>query len=129
MENSFKGKTVLVTGASSGIGQAAALAFAANGAKVIVSDLKETDTVSKIKERGGEASFVKANVSIAAECENLVKQTISIYGKIDIAFNNAGILGETNTMADMSLEGFEKVIRVNLNSVFYCMKYEIAAML
>ena len=91
--------------------------------------MKEGDTVAKIKAKGGEASFVKADVSKAAECEKLIKQTIKIYGKVDIAFNNAGILGETNNLADMSLAGFEKVIGINLTGVFYCMKYEIAAML
>ncbi len=125
----FKDKVALVTGAASGIGQATALAYAAGGAKVIVSDMRDNETVAMIKAKGGEASFIKADVSIAAECEQLIKKTIETYGKIDIAFNNAGILGETNHLADTSLEGFEKVIRVNLNSVFYCMKYELAAML
>jgi NAD(P)-dependent dehydrogenase (short-subunit alcohol dehydrogenase family) len=125
----FEGKVVLVTGASSGIGRAAALAYAAEGASVVVSDIKESDTVSKIVADGGMATFVKADVSLAKDCEELIKSTQKIYGKIDIAFNNAGILGETNTLAETSTEGFEKVINVNLLSVFYCMKYEIAAML
>jgi NAD(P)-dependent dehydrogenase (short-subunit alcohol dehydrogenase family) len=129
MENLFEGKVALVTGASSGIGQAAAFLYAANGAKVIVSDMKEGDTVAKIKAKGGEASFIKADVSKAVECEKLIKQTIKLYKKVDIAFNNAGILGETNNLADMSLAGFEKVIGINLTGVFYCMKYEIAEML
>lgn len=129
MKKLFEGKVVLVTGASSGIGRAAAFSFAENGAKVIVSDMNDSDTVTKIKEKGGEATFIKADVSNAAACEQLVKQTIGTYGKIDIAFNNAGILGETNSLADMSLEGFEKVLQVNLFGVFYCMKYEIEAML
>jgi len=128
-ENLFEGKVVVVTGAGSGIGQAAALAYAENGAKVIVSDIKDSDTVTKIKSKGGEATFIKTDVTKPEECENLVNQTIKTYGKMDIAFNNAGILGETNNLADMSLEGFDKVIRTNLSSVFYCMKYEIAAML
>ena len=125
----FQGKVALVTGASSGIGQAVAYSYAANGAKVILSDVRETETAALIKEGGGEASFVKADVSNAAECEQLIKKTIGIYGKIDIAFNNAGILGEANKLADMSPKGFEEVIGINLNSVFYCMKYEIEAML
>ncbi|MFP5042792.1 SDR family oxidoreductase [Parasediminibacterium sp. JCM 36343] len=129
MASLFANRVAVVTGAGSGIGQATALAYAAGGAKVIVSDIKENDTVAKIKANGGEATFIKTDVSKAAECEHLVKQTIDIYGKIDIAFNNAGILGETNQLAEMSLAGFEKVISVNLNGVFYCMKYEIDAML
>jgi len=129
MSDLFSGKVALVTGAGSGIGQATALLYAANGAKVIVADIKENDTVTKIKAKGGEASFIEANMSIAANCEQLIKETIHTYGKIDIAFNNAGILGETNNLAEMSLGGFEKVIGINLSGVFYCMKYEIAEML
>jgi NAD(P)-dependent dehydrogenase (short-subunit alcohol dehydrogenase family) len=129
MENLFSGKVALVTGAASGIGQATALLYASHGAKVIVSDIKDSDTVDKIKAAGGEASFIEANVSIASNCAQLIKETIHTYGKIDIAFNNAGILGETNKLADMSLGGFEKVIGINLNGVFYCMKYELEAML
>ena len=129
MKKLFEGKVALVTGAGSGIGQAAALAYAANGAKVIVSDIRNNETVAKIKAEGGEATFFQTDVSIAIECEQLMKQSIDTYGKIDIAFNNAGILGETNTIADMSIEGFEKVIKVNLNGVFYCMKFEIQEML
>ncbi len=129
MKKTFEGKVALVTGAGSGIGQAAAFAYAVNGAKVIVSDIKDNDTVAKIVADGGEAYFVKTDVSKAEECEQLVKKTIEKYGKIDIAFNNAGILGETNNLAEMSNDGFEKVIAVNLNGVFYCMKYEISAML
>ena len=129
MESLFSGKVAMVTGAASGIGQAAAFLYAANGAKVIVCDIKDNETVAKIKANGGEASFVKADVSNAGDCEQLIKQTIAAYGRIDIAFNNAGILGETNNLADMSLKGFEKVISINLNGVFYCMKYEIEAML
>ena len=129
MKNLFEGKVALVTGAGSGIGQAAAMAYAANGAKVVVSDIKDNETVAKIKAAGGEACFFQTDVSVAIECAQLIKQSTDAYGKIDIAFNNAGILGETNTIADMSIEGFEKVIKVNLNGVFYCMKFEIQQML
>lgn len=125
----LKGKVALVTGGASGIGQATALLYASNGAKVIVSDLHDIDTVSKIKEKGGDATFIMSDVSKAMDCERLIKQTIETYGRIDIAFNNAGILGETNELVDTSLEGFSRVIAVNLNSVFFCMKYEIEAML
>ncbi len=129
MKKLFEGKVAIVTGASSGIGQATAILYAQNGAKVIVSDVNETTTVKTITDNGGESSFIKADVSIASDCERLVKEAIHLYGKVDIAFNNAGILGETNPLADMSLKGFEKVISINLNGVFYCMKYEIEAML
>jgi NAD(P)-dependent dehydrogenase (short-subunit alcohol dehydrogenase family) len=129
MNDMFSGKVAMVTGAGSGIGQATAISFAAKGANVIVSDIKDNDTVSRIKSAGGNACFVKTDVSVASDCERLVKQTIQTYGKIDIAFNNAGILGEENSLGDTSLEGYAKVIGINLNGVFYCMKFEILAML
>ncbi|HXL58303.1 MAG TPA: SDR family NAD(P)-dependent oxidoreductase, partial [Chitinophagaceae bacterium] len=132
MEQLFEGKVVIVTGAGSGFGQAAAILYAQHKAKVIVSDINEeggAETVSMIKSNGGETTFVKADVSDAAACEALVKQTIEHYGKLDIAFNNAGIGGEMNLIADMSIEGWLKVINVNLNSVFYCMKYQIPEMI
>jgi NAD(P)-dependent dehydrogenase (short-subunit alcohol dehydrogenase family) len=130
MENLFEGKVALVTGGASGIGRATALKYASQGAKVIVSDIMDNgDTIAKIKAAGGEATFVRTDVSKATDCEQLVKKTIATYGKIDIAFNNAGILGETNKLADTSLEGFARVIGINLNSIFFCMKYEIEAML
>jgi NAD(P)-dependent dehydrogenase (short-subunit alcohol dehydrogenase family) len=129
MKDLFSGKVAMVTGAGSGIGQATALAYACKGAKVIVSDIKDNDTVSRIKESGGEAFFIKTDVSKATECEKLISESLKKYGKIDIAFNNAGILGEENNLADISLDGYAKVIGINLNGVFFCMKYEIEAML
>ena len=132
MGKNFEGKVVIVTGGGSGIGQATAILYAAHGASVIVSDVNEkggADTVKAITDKGGQAIFVKADVSKPSDCENLVAETIKKYGKLDVAFNNAGIGGEANLIADMSIEGWSKIIAVNLSSVFYCMKYEIAAML
>ena len=132
MEKMFENKVVIVTGGGSGIGQATAILYAQGGAKVIVSDIDEKggqETVASIKKAGGDASFVKTDVSNPEDCEALVKTTIRIHGRLDMAFNNAGIGGEMNPIADMSVEGWLKVINVNLNSVFYCMKYELPEML
>ncbi|WP_241559229.1 SDR family oxidoreductase [Chitinophaga barathri] len=132
MEQLFTGKVALVTGAGSGIGEAVAVLYAACGAKVIVSDVNEkggNSTVEAIRKAGGDAQFEKCDVSRPAECEQLVKATLKHYGRLDIACNNAGIGGEQNLIADMSVEGFDKVIAVNLASVFYCMKYQLPVML
>jgi len=132
MEKMFENKVVIVTGGGSGIGQATAILYAQGGARVIVSDIDEKggqETVASIKKAGGDASFVKTDVSNPEDCEALVKTTIRIHGRLDMAFNNAGIGGEMNPIVDMSVEGWLKVINVNLNSVFYCMKYELPEML
>ncbi len=132
MEKDLLSKTALITGGASGIGEAAALLFADHGAKVIVSDINEkraNEVVDKIKKKSGDAFFIKADVSDADQCKNLVEKTIEKYGSVDVCFNNAGISGESNAIADMSIAGWNKMIATNLSSVFYCMKYQIAQML
>lgn len=131
MERDLTGNVAVVTGGASGIGQATALLYAAHGAKVVVSDLNEKagmEVVEKIRQKDGDAIFVRADVSRPEDCEQLVNKTVEAYGRLDIAFNNAGIGGETNPIAEMSLEGWNKVIAVNLNSIFYCMKYQLQQM-
>ncbi|HEX2994576.1 MAG TPA: glucose 1-dehydrogenase [Anaerolineales bacterium] len=128
----FEGKVAVVTGGGSGIGQAACHLYAHEGAKVVVSDIDEKkgkDTVREIEATGGAAMFVRTDVSNPDDCRAVVDQTLKKYGRLDIAFNNAGIGGEANMTAEYSIEGWQKVIAVNLSSVFYCMKYEIPAML
>ncbi|WP_199119156.1 SDR family NAD(P)-dependent oxidoreductase [Pedobacter sp. ASV28] len=128
----MEGKTVIVTGAASGIGKAVAQLFAKAGANVVVSDIHEPDGIQLTQEiniAGGKASFFRTDVAVATEMKVLVDFAVSTYGKLDIAVNNAGIGGEQNPIADMSIEGWERVISVNLNSLFYGMKYQIAAML
>lgn len=127
----MKNKVAIITGGASGIGEATAILFAAKGARVVVSDIQEEKgnaVVEKIKDSGGKAAFFKADVSVAEENEALVNFAVETYGKLDVAVNNAGIGGEANKIAEMSLEGWHKVISVNLNSLFYGMKYQIAAM-
>lgn len=131
MEHSLAGKTALVTGAASGIGKAIALLYAQHGANVLVSDLdaeKGQVVVEQIKGMDVQAHFVLADVSDPADNERLVNEAVNRYGKLDIACNNAGIGGELNSVADYSLESWQKVINVNLNGVFYGLKYQLAQM-
>ncbi len=128
----MKNKTVIITGAASGIGKATAELFAKEGANVVLSDIQEAEgktAVESIVAAGGKAAFFKTNVSNPEEMEALVAFAVKTYGKLDVAVNNAGISGELNPIADMSIEGWQKVISINLNSLFYGMKYQIAAML
>lgn len=128
----MKNKVVIITGAASGIGKATAELFAKHGTSVVISDIQEAEgkaTTENIIANGGKASFIKTDVSRPEEMEALVNFAIKTYGKLDIAINNAGIGGELNPIADMSIEGWKKVIDVNLNSIFYGMKYQIQAML
>lgn len=124
-------KVALVTGASSGIGQATALAFARAGAKVVAASrriVEGEETVRRIQEAGGEAIFVKTDVSKGVEVEMLIDKTIDIYGRLDCAFNNAGI-PSIGMLTEVLEEDWDRVIDVNLKGTWLCLKYEIAAML
>ncbi len=128
----LEGKVALVTGGGSGIGRATALVFAREGAKVVVADVLTEggeETVQRIKEAGGKAIFVKTDVSKAAEVMALVDSAVSTYGKLDCAFNNAGIEGNMAPTADCTEENWDRVIAINLKGVWLCMKYEIPEML
>jgi NAD(P)-dependent dehydrogenase (short-subunit alcohol dehydrogenase family) len=128
----LSGRVALVTGASSGIGRAVALAYAREAAKVLVSDINVDggqETVRLIEAGGGEAFFARADVSNPADCEALAQAALEHFGRLDFACNNAGIGGEANLVADYPVEGWQKVIAINLSGAFYCMKYEIPAML
>ncbi len=129
----FKDKIVVITGAGSGIGEISAKMYAAEGAKVVVSDIDEVggqNTVAAIKESGGEAIFLKVNVVNYEEVEGLMKTTVDHYGRIDIALNNAGIGGTTPVKtAEHKLDNWDKVIAVNQTALFYCMKLELQQMM
>jgi NAD(P)-dependent dehydrogenase (short-subunit alcohol dehydrogenase family) len=128
----FDGKVALVTGGGSGIGQAACHLYANEGARVVVSDIDQSAgeaVVQAIQKGGGEAVFVRADVSSPGDCQAMVHAALEAYGRLDVAFNNAGIGGEANLTADYSVDGWQKVIDINLSGVFYCMKYEIPSML
>ena len=128
----LEGKAAIVTGAASGIGRKVAECYAREGAKVIVADVDEKgamETIDSIKRDDGQAVFVKTDVSNPQECEAMVNAAREQFGRLDLACNNAGIGGEENLTADYSIEGWQKMIAINLSGVFYCMKYEIPAML
>ena len=138
MAKKFVGKVALVTGASSGIGRGGAILFAREGAKVIVaadSNIKGgEETVEMIKKAGGEASFVKCDVTKEADVKAMVAKAVSLYGRLDYAFNNAGIGpdGERwplTNIVDMPEDYWDKTIDINLKGVFLCLKYEMRQMI
>ena len=125
-------KVALITGAGSGMGRAAALLFAAEGAAVAAIDIDEAAVLEVAKEitsRGGKAFGLRADVSNPADAENMVEETVKRFGKLNVLYNNAGIEGEANLTARYSLEGFERVIGINLRAVFLGMKYAIPHMI
>lgn len=129
---SLENKVAIVTGASSGIGEAIAITFGAAGAKVVVSDINEeggNSVVEKIKSNGGEAIFIKADTSTPEENEKLVAETVKHFGGLDIAVNNAGIGGPAALTGEYPVEAWDKVIAVNLSGVFYGLRYQIPAIL
>ncbi|MDY0958929.1 SDR family oxidoreductase [Sphingomonas sp. CFBP8993] len=130
-QSRFADKVVIVTGASTGIGRATAIAFAREGARVVIGDFDDAaaDTASAITDAGGSAMFVKTDVSQDASVQGLVQAAIDTHGRLDIGFNNAGLLPRTADLADMSVEDFDRTIAVDLRGVFLCMKYQIAQML
>jgi NAD(P)-dependent dehydrogenase (short-subunit alcohol dehydrogenase family) len=128
----LENKVAIITGAGSGIGKATAELFAREGAKVVVSDINEehgNSAVEDIKKNGGEAFFIKADSSKAEDNEALVQQTIQKYGALDIAVNNAGIGGPISATGEYPIDGWKKVIDINLSGVFYGLRYQIPAML
>lgn len=138
MTKLFQGRVALVTGAASGIGRAASQVFAREGARVIVSTDSNIkggeETVRLIKAAGGEAAFVKCDVSNAVEVEAMVARAVEIYGRLDYAFNNAGIGPDGDRVpvvpvADCPEEIWDRTLDINLKGVFLCMKYEIRQML
>ncbi|GAB4321588.1 MAG: SDR family oxidoreductase [Dehalococcoidia bacterium] len=123
----LEGKVAIVTGAGSGIGKAAALLFAREGAKVVCADIKGADQTAA--EIGDDALAVTADVSKPADVQAMVKAATSRFGRLDVIFNNAGIEGEQAPTADATEENFDRVIAINLKGVFLGMKYAIPAML
>lgn len=132
MTERLRDKIALITGGSSGIGQAAARLFAREGAKVVIADINVEDgekTVKGIVDEGGEAHFVKANVSKPIEVEALVNKIIERFNRLDCAYNNAGILGDVVSVVEHTEESWNHTIDTNLKGTWLCMKHEIPVML
>lgn len=130
MEREFENKVAIITGGSFGIGRATAILFAQRGAKVAVVDwVEDQETLNTIQQGGGEAIFIKCDVSKANDVQAMVEQTVQNFGRLDYAFNNAGIEGESAPTHEVTEENFDKVIGINLKGVWLCMKYQIPHML
>jgi len=126
------GKVCIVTGGTSGIGRGAAVLFAKAGTKVVVAGRREVEgkeTIDLVRAAGGDGLFVKTDVSQAAEVDALVQKTLEKFGRLDIAFNNAGIEGSWISIAEQSEENWDRTIDINLKGVWLCLKYEIKQML
>ncbi|MSR13189.1 MAG: glucose 1-dehydrogenase [Gammaproteobacteria bacterium] len=132
MAGKLQDKVIIVTGGSTGIGRATALRCAADGAKVVVADVNTVDasaTVEVLVKAGGIGKFVKTNVAIASEVQALITETVSAYGRLDGAFNNAGIEGDFCNITKMSEESFDRTIAINLKGVWLCVKAQIEQLL
>ena len=132
MAKRLEGRAALVTGAASGIGRAAALVFASEGAKVLLSDVDEAGgelNAKRIREGGGEGLFFRCDVSKAAEVEAMVRKAVSTFGRLDCAFNNAGVEGAPSSTVECSEDNWRRTLDINLKGIWLCMKYEIPEML
>src|ERR1700733_8514570 len=132
MTTELEGKVGLVTGGTSGIGRETAILFAKAGAKVVVAGRRATEgdeTIELVRAAGGEGLFVKADVSKAAEVESLIQKVVERFGRLDVAFNNAGVEGVLAPIVRQSEEDWNRTIDINLKGVWLCLKYEIRQML
>lgn len=128
----LENKVFIVTGAASGIGRATALSLAREGALIAVADTQDQaglQTAEMIKSLGSKASYIRCNVASNEDVQNLVQETVRLFGRLDGAFNNAGIEGDQAATADCSTENWQRVVDVNLKGVWLCMKYELRQML
>ena len=132
MTGIMEGKVVIITGAASGIGRATAQIYAREGARVIIADVNERggeETLSMINKQGHQGLFVRTDMTVETDVKTLVDRAMNAHGRLDAAFNNAGIEGMQASSADMPTNEFDKIIAVNLKGVYLCMKYQIPAML
>ncbi len=130
--NNLANKTAIVTGAGSGIGRAIALLYAAEGDSIVASDADEkggNETVAEITAKGGKAIFVKADTAVPADSKKVVDQALAAFGGLHIAVNNAGIGGPIGPVGEYPIDGWDKVISINLSGVFYGLRYQLPAIL
>ena len=132
MSKQFENKVVLITGGTSGIGRATAIAFAREGAKVVISGRRKAEgaeTVALVEKAGGKGLFVQSDVSDEAQVKSLVQTVVDQFGRLDIAFNNAGIEGTPAPLIEATTEHYSRLFDINVKGVFLSMKYEIPALL
>lgn len=128
---SFSGKTALVTGASSGIGKATAVAFSEAGANVVIADILDVEgevTAQAIERGGGRALFVRCDVSSESDVRQLISRTIESFGRLDCAVNNAGVEGQVANTTECTSDNWDRVVGVNLRGTWFCMKHELPYM-
>jgi len=132
MDSTLKDKVVIVTGAGGGIGAASSAIFAAAGARLVISDISEAiaaSTLESVRALGAEATVIAADVSSEDSVRHLVEKTVATYGRLDGAFNNAGVEQQNTALTDLTLEQWERCIRIDLTGVFLCIKHQVPAML
>ena len=132
MTGIMDGKVVIITGAASGIGRATAQIFAREGARVIIADVNEKggeETLSMINKQGHQGMFVKTDITVETDIKTLIDRAMNAHGRLDAAYNNAGVEGKQALTADMPPNEFDKIIAANLRGVYLCMRYQILAML
>jgi NAD(P)-dependent dehydrogenase (short-subunit alcohol dehydrogenase family) len=132
MTAEIQNKVALITGGTTGIGRDTAVLFAKNGAKVVISGRRETEgneAIALVRAAGGDGLFVKSDVSKSSDVQSLIAKTVETFGRLDIAFNNAGIEGQWKPIIEQSEEDWDSVIDINLKGTWLCLKYEIQHML
>jgi NAD(P)-dependent dehydrogenase (short-subunit alcohol dehydrogenase family) len=132
MTMDLQGKVAIVTGGTSGIGRDTSVLFAKSGARIVVAGRREAEgreTVDMVRAAGGDALFVKTDVARAVEVQSLVQKTVAHFGRVDIAFNNAGIEGAWQPIVEQSEEDWDRTIDINLKGVWLCLKYELQQMI
>jgi NAD(P)-dependent dehydrogenase (short-subunit alcohol dehydrogenase family) len=131
LSNRFNGKVAFVTGAASGIGRATAVAFAAEGARVAILDRTDDalrDTADAIRDAGGDVLVIACDISKPEQVEAAVARTVETFGRLDVAFNNAGVENKAAPVAEIDLDEWDRILDINLRGTFVCMKHELAQM-